>query len=206
MEGQVRLHLRPARHAHHLHAGSAHRHAGRRPANRAGAQRPGGHRQRGAGAAENGRRGADARQRLRPQQNPGRGRTGRLRHHPPVLRPDGRGRPGRAHHAQDQAGVAGSRWLGHPGNARPDRPGPPVPRTRRDQRAGQHLGRRPGLQPFQPGRPGPGGGCVGPRPHQIPQRRRRCADGIGHHARRSLAPQDQADPHAPGPGRGRQRR
>jgi cystathionine beta-lyase len=48
--------------------------------------------------------------------------------------------------------------------------------------------------------------CHGPCPDQVPQRRRRCADGQHHHAQPGPAYAHQARAHAPGPGRERQRR
>ncbi len=72
---QDRLHLRPARHADHVHARRAHLRAGRRQTLRAGAQRAGGDRGRLAGAAGGRRRGADPRQRLRPEQGARAGRA-----------------------------------------------------------------------------------------------------------------------------------
>ena len=61
------------------------------------------------------RRGADPRQRLRPQQGAGRRRAGQLRHHAPALRRHEPGRPRGQALGSHQAGVAGSGRLGHDG-------------------------------------------------------------------------------------------
>ena len=146
LERQVRLHLRAARHADHLPARRTAVRAGRRFAVPAGAQRPGGHR--------HGRTGACC-------------RTG-----DEVLIPDNAYGPNKAlaegelaawgitHRLYDAmdpadlaakisarttAGLAGGPGLGHHGVSRPARTRARVPRPRRHDRAGQHLGRRPGL-------------------------------------------------------------
>ena len=66
-------------------------------------------------AAQDRRRGADARQRLRPQQGAGQRRAGQLRHHASALRRDESGRPGGQAVGPHQAGLgrggrARSRW------------------------------------------------------------------------------------------------
>jgi hypothetical protein len=63
--------------------------------------------------------------------------------------------------------------------------------------AGQHLGRRHRLRPFDLGID-----IVMQALTKVPFGRRRRADGFGHHARRGAARTHQAHPHAPGPGRG----
>ena len=117
-KNKTRLHLRPARHADHLHAGRAHRGAGRRQALHPGAQRAGGHRQRQHGLAQGRRRSPASRQRLRPQQGAGRRRVEELGHLAPALRPDEPGRPARAHRPADAAGLARGAGIGHPGVSR----------------------------------------------------------------------------------------
>ena len=127
LERQERLHLRPARHAHHLHAGRAHCHHRRRPVLRAGAQRPVGRDAGRHGFLAPGRRGADSRQRLRPQQvvcqrsswRPGASRTASYDAHEPA-------RSGAPRSAPDHApGLAGSTGLHHAGVPRPSCAGGP---------------------------------------------------------------------------------
>ena len=66
------------------------------------------------------RRGADARQRLRPEQGAGAPRAGALGHRAPLLRPDGAGVAARPRcHAGDAAGVDRGAGLGDDGVSRP---------------------------------------------------------------------------------------
>ncbi len=197
VERQDRLHLRPARHADHLHARSA-----SWPRSRAAITacwRPAAWPRSRWSTLRCSKRGDDV---LLPDNvyNPnrelGRWLSARLRHHRALLRSDDRRRHRRADPAEHQADLDRGAGLGVDGSARPAGHLPRGARAGRAGRARQHLVGRPGAARLRPWRRHRHAGA-----DQVPVRRLRRADGRRDHARPGAERSPGAGAHAPGPGR-----